>query len=184
MAQFPQVNDRIRAFIEKQRMFFVATAGRAGRVNLSPKGMDTLRVLGANRVVWLSLTGSGNETAAHVAETSRMTLMWCAFEGPPMTVRAYGTARTIHRRDPEWQELNAQFPESVSARQIFVLSVEMVQKSCGYTVPLMNFEAERDTMPKWIASKGETGIQDYWREKNTQTIDGKPTHIVERNLGT
>ncbi len=178
MDQYPQINDRIRAFIEKQRMFFVATAGHSGRVNLSPKGMDTLRVLGANRVAWLNLTGSGNETAAHVAETARMTLMWCAFEGSPKILRLYGDATVVHPRDSAWQELAALFPPLLAPRQVFDLAVDLVQTSCGFGVPRFEFSGERDTLRRWAEKKGESGIRDFWATGNRLSIDGKPTGIL------
>jgi hypothetical protein len=116
--QFAEINERFLEFIERQKIFFVGQ--RDGRVNIAPKGMDTLRVLGPQRIVWLNLTGGENESAAHLRETPRMTLMWCAFDGSPMILRAYGNATVIHPRDPGWDELALLFPSLSGARQIFI----------------------------------------------------------------
>ena len=175
--QYDRIEDRHRAFIEDQHMFFVATAAPEGRVNLSPKGQDSLRVLGANRVIWLNLTGSGNETAGHLLESPRMTLMWCSFTLKPLIYRVYGTARVVHRDEPGWDALAAHFPDFLGARQIFDMEVEMAQSSCGYAVPRMEFAAERDTLTKWSADRGAEGLRRYWDEKNAVTLDGKPTRL-------
>jgi len=168
--------DHIR-FIEDQPMFFTASAGPEGRVNVSPKGMDSLRVLGPNRIAWMNLTGSGNETAGHVLEHPRVTLMWCSFAARPLILRAYGTAQTLHPTDASWDDMAAHFPPHRSARQIFDLTIDMVQTSCGYAVPLMSFEGERDTMQKWVDDKSDAQLRAYKAEKNQQTIDGKPTGL-------
>ncbi|MCB1889742.1 MAG: pyridoxamine 5'-phosphate oxidase family protein [Rhodocyclaceae bacterium] len=178
---FEEISDRHRAFIEAQKLFFVATATAEGRINLSPKGMDALRVLGPNRVVWLNLTGSGNESAAHVQVDPRMTLMLCAFEGSPMILRLYGQARAVHRSDADWPALSALFGDRMGARQVFDLAVESVQTSCGFAVPLFDYQGERDLLVRWADKKGEGGIRDYWAEKNQTSIDGLPTGIVEKN---
>lgn len=166
-------------FIEDQHIFFVGTAGPEGRVNVSPKGMDALRVAGPNRVLWLNLTGSGNETAGHLLENNRMTLMWCSFERRPLILRAYGTARAVHDGDAEWADLSGQFPPQTGARQVYDMQVEMVQTSCGYAVPFMDFVEDRDTLSKWADNKERDGVRAYWGEKNTRTLDGKPTGVPE-----
>lgn len=176
--QFDEISDDLRTFIEAQHLFFVGSAAATGRVNISPKGMDSLRVMGPNRIVWRNLTGSGNETAGHLAQINRMTLMWCGFEKRPMILRTYGTARTLHPRDADFAELNAHFPESNGARQIYDLSVDLVQTSCGYAVPFYDFAGERDVLASWAEGKGRDGIDTYWRERNQTTIDGAPTHIL------
>ena len=173
--QFPQLDDAHRKFIEDQQMFFVGTAARDGRVNISPKGMDSLRVLGPNRIVWMNLTGSGNETAGHLLDVNRMTLMWCSFATRPQILRTYGTARTFHASETDWDDLSAFFPKHRSARQIYDVNVEMVQTSCGYAVPFMEYQSERDTMQKWVDGKSNEDILTFWAEKNQKTIDGKPT---------
>ncbi|NVO54635.1 pyridoxamine 5'-phosphate oxidase family protein [Rhodobacteraceae bacterium B1Z28] len=175
--QFPQIDAAHQKFIEEQHIFFVGTADTKSRVNISPKGMDSLRVLGPNRIIWMNLTGSGNETAGHLREVNRMTLMWCSFTARPLILRAYGTAQTIHAEDDDWTELAGHFPSHRSARQIYDLSVDMVQTSCGYAVPFMDYQSERDTMQKWVDKKSDDDIRAYWGEKNQHTIDGKPTGV-------
>jgi hypothetical protein len=168
-------------FIAAQKMFFVATAATDGRVNLSPKGMDTLRVLNPNHVVWLNVTGSGNETAAHVQQNPRMTLMFCAFEGDPLILRLYGTARAIYQSDAEWDEFASLFPPLPGARQLFDLKVDLVQSSCGMAVPFYAYAGEREQLNEWAARKGNDGIRQYWADKNQTSLDGQPTHILENN---
>ena len=175
--QFDQITAAHRSFIEQQKMFFVGTAGAEGKVNVSPKGMDSFRVIEANRVVWLSVTGSGNESAAHVAENGRMTVMFCSFEGAPQILRLYGEAETIYPRHEKWDELIAEFPEMPGTRQLFDLSVSLVQTSCGMSVPLYEYVGDRDQLNQWAEKKGPEGIVDYWDEKNRASIDGMPTHI-------
>ena len=169
---FPGLESKHRAFIESQPVFFVATAAREGRINLSPKGLDTLRVLDAWRIAWLNLTGSGNETAAHLQGSPRMTLMFCAFSGPPLILRVYGDARVVHRSDAAWDEWAARFPPLPGARQILLLDIERVQTSCGFGVPLMDYVGPRPTLVQWAEKKGGEGIRRYWAEKNAVSLDG------------
>lgn len=173
--QFPAFNDRLSAFVAEQKIFFVATAPAEGRVNLSPKGMDSLRMLTPNRLIWLNVTGSGNETAAHVRENQRMTIMWCAFDGAPLILRAYGTARAVHPDDSEWPQLAAALPDIPGARQIFDINIEMVQTSCGMAVPYLDFNEERTLLREWAKKKDRQQLQDYWQEKNLRSIDGLDT---------
>ncbi len=168
------ISEKLQKFIEAQKIYFVATAAANGRVNVSPKGMDSLRVMDANRVIWLNLTGSGNETAAHLAESPRMTLMFCSFESDPLILRLYGTAREVQPGDTEWESLCTEFPPSMGARQIFDMQVDLVQTSCGFAVPFFDYQGERDKLQKWIEKKGEQGIEEYWQEKNSVSLDGKP----------
>lgn len=175
--QFDKLDPAHIRFIEDQHMYFTASAAPDGRVNVSPKGMDSLRVLGPNRIAWLSVTGSGNETAGHLLENPRVTLMWCSFTTRPMILRAYGTARAIYPQDAEWTDLAGDFPEYRSARQIFDMSVDLVQTSCGYAVPFMEYQGERETLKKWAADKSDADLQAYKREKNQKTIDGKTTGL-------
>ncbi len=172
------INDSLKGFIEKLHLFFVATAAKDGRVNLSPKGMDTLRVLDKNRVVWLNLTGSGNETAAHLLDSNRMTLMFCSFDEMPLILRLYGKAKTVHLNDPDWEALISLFPPMLGARQLFDMEVETVQTSCGFGVPFYEFTGSRDKLKEWAKNKGEEGIRNYWQEKNRVSIDGKETGIM------
>ncbi len=181
--QFPALDDTHIAFIGAQLMFFSGSAAPEGKINISPKGMDSLRVLSPTRILWRNMTGSGNETATHLASSPRMTLMWCSFGPRPMILRCYGTARAIHRADPDWAALDAHFAPHFAARQLFDMTVDMVQTSCGYAVPRMENAAPRDTLSKWAADKGPDGIETYWRERNTHTLDGAETGIVPKSLG-
>ncbi|MGB0799783.1 MAG: pyridoxamine 5'-phosphate oxidase family protein, partial [Planktomarina sp.] len=167
-----KLNKTFRAFIEKQPMFFVATADTIGRVNVSPKGMDTLRIEGDNRITWLNLSGSGNETAAHVLATGRMTLMFCAFEGDALILRVYGQAKVIHPRDADWETLAAGFPKLAGSRQIFDLTIDTVQTSCGSGVPFMEFQACRGEveLEPFYDDLGPDGVNAFWTRKNVETI--------------
>ncbi|MDH4225135.1 MAG: pyridoxamine 5'-phosphate oxidase family protein [Deltaproteobacteria bacterium] len=180
--QFAALTPELRDFIARQTVFFTATAAPHGRVNVSPKGMDTLRVAADNRVVWLNLTGSGNETAAHLLADGRITLMWCALEGQPMILRLYGRGRAVHPGDEEWGELIPLFPPLPGARQVIVTEVELVQTSCGYAVPLFDFVAQRDLLTKWSDTKGETGVREYWNTNNRVSLDGLDTGIIQEPL--
>jgi len=180
--QFSKISREHRSFIEEQKIFFVATATADSRVNLSPKGMDSLRVLNGNRVIWLNVTGSGNETSAHIQENPRMTIMFASFTTKPVILRLYGEAQEIRKDDLAWGELIQQFPETPGTRQIFDLSVDLVQSSCGMSVPFFDYRAERESLNKWAERKGEKGIADYWCENNQLSIDGKPTHILESTV--
>jgi len=178
MAKFLQkLNVGLTEFINKQHLFFVATAPLEGRINLSPKGMDSLRVLNSNRLIWLNLTGSGNETAAHVLENQRLTLMWCAFEGSPLILRVYGKAKAVHPSEKEFEELAAQLPKWPGARQIFDVKIESVQTSCGYAVPFMEYQEDRKRLINNATERGEAYIQSYQQEKNRMSIDGLPTGL-------
>ena len=177
--KYKEITDDLKAFIEAQKLFFVGTATAGGRINVSPKGMDSLRVLDRNRIVWLNLTGSGNETAAHVRELNRMTLMFCAFEGSPLILRLYGTAKVIHTRDAEWQDLYSHFRPLPGARQIFDMDIDLVQTSCGMGVPLFDYAGDREQLIDWAVRKGDAGLKQYWKGKNRTSLDGKPTDIME-----
>ena len=179
---FPALSAQHARFIAEQKIYFVATATADGRVNVSPKGMDSLRILGERRLAWLNATGSGNETAAHVQQNPRMTLMFCAFVGDPLVLRVFGEARAIHRKDPEWPDLHAGFPPIPGARQIFDVAISSVLTSCGMGVPFFDYRSEREQLSDWARGKGEAGLAQYWRDKNQQSIDGLPTHIVAKNL--
>jgi hypothetical protein len=175
------LSERYVDFINDQRLFFVATAAADGRVNMSPKGMDTLRVLDGDRIVWLNLSGSGNETAAHLAEHDRITLMFCAFQGNALILRVYGRGRVVHPRDPAWDDLIGLFPTLPGSRQIIDVRAESVQQSCGSGVPKFDLVEDRgpgELLP-FYAKMGEDGVKRYWQRKNTVSIDGKPTHIFE-----
>jgi hypothetical protein len=175
--QFSALTADHAVFIEAQHLFFVGTAAADGRVNVSPKGTDSLRVLGPNQVVWLNLTGSGNETAAHLLRIDRMTLMFCSFDRQPLILRLYGRARAVHPQDAEWTELAGLFGAPIGSRQCFVLDIELVQTSCGFAVPVYSYEGERRTLSQWAEKRGEAGIRAYWQEKNRFSIDGFATGI-------
>jgi hypothetical protein len=177
--QLEQISPDLQEFIQKQKLFFVATAMSTGKVNLSPKGMDSFRILAPKRVMWLNVTGSGNETAAHLQENDRITVMFCAFEGKPLILRLYGKGKAYYPRDKEWTEYISLFPELPGARQLIDIEVEMVQTSCGMAVPFMDFNRERDELKKWTQKQGETGVKEYWNKKNTVSLDGHPTGIFE-----
>jgi hypothetical protein len=179
--QFDALTGDHIAFIAEQPLFFVATAAPDGRVNLSPKGMDSLRVLSPTRILWLNLTGSGNETAAHLRESPRITLMWCSFSARPLILRAYGRARMLHHGDPDWAALGALLPAQPGTRQIVDCALDLVQTSCGYAVPVMDLRSERPVLRDWAEAKGSEGLADYWAGRNARSLDGRPTGI-EGNL--
>ncbi|WP_111980235.1 pyridoxamine 5'-phosphate oxidase family protein [Algibacillus agarilyticus] len=179
--QYNEISEKNQSFIEQQKIFFVGTATDNSRVNISPKGMESFKVLGPNRVIWLNVTGSGNETAAHVQTHPRMTIMFCAFDGSPNTLRLYGNAKAIHKNDPEWPALAAHFTLLPGARQIFDVSVDLVQNSCGMSVPLYHYEGDRDQLKNWATKQGSDGIKKYWDKKNQKSIDGLETKIIEKN---
>ncbi|MDZ7784275.1 MAG: pyridoxamine 5'-phosphate oxidase family protein [Halioglobus sp.] len=175
--QFDRLEDGHIAFIAAQHIFFVGTAGAQGHVNVSPKGMDSFRVLDPGTVAWLNLTGSGNETAAHVRENGRMTVMFCAFDRQPLILRLYGQAAAVHPGDARWEELAELFPAHPGARQVFVLEVSLVQTSCGYGVPAdYEFAGERPTATNGRTGAARTGSGSTgWR--NARSLDGADTGI-------
>jgi hypothetical protein len=179
--RFSTISDQLKEFIKDQKIFFVGTAASDGRVNISPKGMDSLVVLSPNRVIWLNVTGSGNETASHIQENARMTLMFTAFSGKPMILRLYGDAKAVHQNDPEWSELYPYFKPLPGARQIFDLDVDLVQTSCGMSVPVYDYVEDRDQLSEWAEKKGKEGIKEYWQDRNQTSLDGKATNIMDKN---
>jgi hypothetical protein len=166
-------------FISNQKLFFVATAMADGSINLSPKGMDSFRIINPKKILWLNLTGSGNETATHLQYDKRMTIMFCAFEGNPMILRLYGEARVYHERDAYWEEHIRQFPEIAGSRQLIEMSIQLVQTSCGMGVPLMDYKAERNMLNLWAEKKGKQGLIEYMGQKNATSLDGLPTGIFD-----
>lgn len=173
----PSITPELADFIAAQPLFFVATAPLAasGHVNLSPKGLDCFSVLSEDRVAYLDLTGSGNETAAHLTENGRITFMFCAFEGAPRILRLYGTGSVVLPEDPRWGELIGRFPAHEGARQIVAAGIDRVQTSCGFGVPSMEFAGQRDTLLRWAEKKGTEGLADYRRRNNSHSIDGLPS---------
>jgi hypothetical protein len=176
---FPRLDDALRDFIAEQKVFFTATAPAEGRINLSPKGMDTLRCIDERTIAYLDLTGSGNETAAHLAADGRMTIMMCSFSESPLILRLYGHGSVVRPGDTEWDALRAHFPTVPGERQIIVLELESGQTSCGFAVPVFELKEERQMLVEWTLKKGEDGIREYRREKNRVSIDGLPTHLPE-----
>lgn len=176
--QLEHITPELKEFIENQKIFFVGTAACDGRVNVSPKGTDSFRVLDENKVIWLNLTGSGNETAAHLLKNNRMTIMFCAFEGKPLILRLYGQARIYHQRDKEFNDYIGMFPENAGSRQIIEMDVDLIQTSCGYAVPFMDFKEERTTLTSWAEKQGKSKIEEYWKNKNVISIDGFETRIL------
>jgi hypothetical protein len=171
-----------RQFIESQRIFFNASACAAGHVNVSPRDVAALRVLDPNTVVYIDRTGSGNETAAHLLADGRLTLMFCAFEGPPMILRLFGQGRILPRGREEYTALLASHfdgSEVPGARQMVRLDVQMVQTSCGMNVPLFDYVADREQLTRWAVAKGEDGLDEYRRQKNAVSLDGLPTGMFE-----
>ncbi|MEM8986278.1 MAG: pyridoxamine 5'-phosphate oxidase family protein [Pseudomonadota bacterium] len=178
MAQFFDKIEKTHAkFIAAQPMFFVATAAQEGRINLSPKGMDTFRVLGPNLAGYLDLTGSGAETAAHITHDGRMTFMFNSFGPKPLILRLYGQGRIAPRGGPEYAEHGSSFPDMPGARQIIFMDVESVQTSCGYAVPRMDLVEERDVLTLWAENKGEDGVKEYIEANNVVSIDGLSTGV-------
>ncbi len=175
-----QLTPELTEFIHDQKIFFVGTAASDGRVNVSPKGMDSLRVLDASHIAWLNLTGSGNETAAHLLRNNRMTIMFCAFEGKPLILRLYGKATIYHPRDESFSQYIDLFGDTAGARQIIILSIDLVQTSCGFAVPLMQYQEDRSILKDWATKQGEQGLHDYWERKNQQSIDGFETNIFSQ----
>ena len=180
--QYDQITPTLQAFIADQPLFFVATAplSEQGHVNLSPKGHDTFRILSPNQVVYLDLTGSGNETSAHLAENGRITFLFCAFQGAPQILRLYGQGETILPGATRWDELLALFPDYPGIRQIIVASIHLVQTSCGYAVPLMELQKERETLNRWATSKGEKGLVEYRSMTNSKSLDGLSTPLAQQ----
>ena len=170
------ISPPLREWIERQPMFFVATApsGEDGHVNLSPKGLDTFRVLDERTVAYLDLTGSGAETIAHLRQNGRITLMFCAFEGQPRIFRLYGTGEVLRPGDAGYAALAGLFPQLPGVRSIIKVTAERLSTSCGFAVPLMTKVADRDVLVDWAEKKGLDGIEEYWAEKNAVSIDGLP----------
>ena len=169
------ITDELAAFIAAQRVFFVATAPTdGGHVNVSPKGLDTFAVLDANTVAYLDLTGSGVETVAHVRENGRITIMFCAFDGKPNIVRLYGRGEVLPLGEPEADALLPRFGEYPGARSVIRVEVDRVSTSCGYGVPLLSYEGERDQLLQFAERRGPDGLVEYREEKNAVSIDGLP----------
>ncbi len=180
---YDRLSSELQDFIHQQHLFFVATAplSTSGHINLSPKGLDSFRILSPNRVAYLDLTGSGNETSAHLLENTRITLMFCAFEEPPLILRLYGQGRVVLPQAADWQTLYSLFSPLPGARQIIVVEVNQVQTSCGFGVPLYELQAQRSRLVDWATQKGEAGLQKYRQQKNSLSLDGLPTPLANQS---
>ena len=178
-----EITPELQEFIERQPMFFVASAPLAGdgHVNVSPKGLDTFRVLTPRRVAYLDLTGSGIETAAHVTENGRLTILFCAFAGRPQIVRLFCRGRAIVRSSEEWPKLIERFPSHAGGRQVIIGELQSVQTSCGYAVPEMALVAQRDTLTRWAEAKGDAGLIDYRRRRNRLSLDSLEAPLTDSN---
>ena len=174
---YPALTAELKHWMTQQPVFFLASAPLQadGHVNLSPRGLDSLRITGDNEVAILDLTGSGNETAAHLHENGRLTVMLCAFSGKPKILRLYGQGQVIQAGDATWNDYRQLFATNLpGVRQIFVLRIARIQTSCGFGVPLMDFVSQRETLLDWARNKGPDGIEQYQHEKNAHSIDGLP----------
>lgn len=170
------IDDKVRAFIEAQRMFFVASAplSAGGHVNLSPKGLDTLRVISPTRVAYLDYVGSGAETLAHLKENGRIVIMFCAMQGPPKILRLHGRGVVLEPQDETYQRLRPMFAVAPAGRAIVVVDVDRVADSCGFGVPLYQFDRDRTQLVEWSERKGAEGLRDYQIKKNAVSLDGLP----------
>jgi len=180
--QYKSLNQKIESFILKQKIFFVATATEDSFINLSPKGMDSLKILDKNRVIWLNSTGSTNESSAHIQRDSRMTMMFCSFEKDPLIVKLMGSAKVIHKNDSQWEDLAKHLPDIPGARQIFDLDIEMVLTVCGMAVPFFEYVGEREDLNDYWIKQGNDGLEEYWKKKNQVSLNGYDTNIVKKNI--
>ena len=184
--QFAKIEPQHRAYIERQKIFFVASAPPKGRVNVSPKGLSSFRVLGENDVAYLDCTGSGSETRAHLmaSDDKRLTIMFCAFEGDPVILRLYGQGQSLMRGTPQYAALLPNFDEVAGARQIVRLAVDLVQTSCGMGVPLFDYKEERGSLVRYWTAQGMDNLRKYWGLKNLKSIDGLPTGFSPDSMAT
>jgi len=173
---FKTLEKPLTEFISAQRLFFVATAplARGGHVNLSPKGLDSFRIVDPTTVAYLDFTGSGIETVSHVRENGRIVVMFCALEGPPKILRLHGRAEVIEPDDPRFGDLVTRFPPSPGARAIILIALERIADSCGYGVPRYRYEGERSQLPAWAQRQGTKGLDEYRAKNNRMSIDGVP----------
>lgn len=175
------IGESLQKFIEAQKIYFVATAPLSdkGHVNLSPKGLDSFRILGPRQVAYLDLTGSGAETIAHLKENGRITLMFCAFEGAPNIVRLQGKGEAVEPGDGRFEGLLASFPPHAGVRSVILVALDRISDSCGYGVPLYEYKGERSQLLDWAQKKGPEGLAEYRRKNNRTSIDGLPAAKVD-----
>lgn len=175
------ISEAHAAFIQAQHLFFVSTAplSKEGHINLSPKGLNSFRMLSPNQVAYMDIVGSGNETSAHILENGRICFMFCAFDGPPNILRLYGKGYAVLPTDEAWNELSKEFILLPATRQIIVADIFHVQTSCGFGIPYYKYIGERDHAEKWAEKKGTTGLEEYKKEKNLASIDGLPTALAQ-----
>lgn len=168
------ITPEIRSWIQKQKMFFVATAplSAEGHVNCSPKGLDSFRVINDHTVAYQDLTGSGIETASHLQENGRIVIMFCAFDGPPRILRFHGRGEVITPAHPEFAQLSLHFTPRRGTRAFIRIHITRIANSCGYSIPLMDFKADRDVLDKWMERKSDDEIREYQENKNSLSIDG------------
>lgn len=180
MAKFyAALSNELMDFIRAQRLFFTASAATAGRINLSPKGLQSFCILSPTQVAYLDLTGSGIETAAHLLADGRLTLMFCSLEDAPLILRLYGRGSLLRPEDADWESVYRLFPPLPGARQIVILNIDSVQTSCGFGVPRYTYCGERDELVNWAVKKGADGLRQYRAEKNRLSIDGLPSELKE-----
>ncbi|WP_392534153.1 pyridoxamine 5'-phosphate oxidase family protein [Nostoc sp. C117] len=186
---FDCITEELQGFIAAQHIFFVGSAplSSTGHINLSPKGLDCFRILSPNQVGYVDLTGSGNETSAHLQENGRITFMFCAFQEPACILRLYGQGNTILPSSPDWNSLYSLFTPIAGTRQIIVADIQQVQTSCGFGVPLYEYQGQRQTLVNWASKKGEDAVREYQQQKNLISIDGLATPLnkefISQNSG-
>jgi hypothetical protein len=175
---FDALNEKHIRFIEAQPMFFTASACATGRINLSPKGMDgSFKIFSEKLCGYVDITGSGNETAAHIKNDGRITVMFNSYTRNALILRIYGQGRVLRPQHPDYDKYIGHFPEYKGTRQIILIDIESIQTSCGYGVPTMEVIEQKDTLTKWTGSKGEEGIIEYQQTKNVKSIDGFETGL-------
>lgn len=176
---YDTLNDKLKKFIAQQKIFYTATATEDSRINLSPKGANTFRIIDDTTVAFLNLTGSGNETGAHLKSDGRITIMMSSFDKAPLIFRIYGRGENIYTDDPRFERYMNHFEVIPGIRQIVVVKIESMQTSCGYAVPFYEFKGEREALNRWAEQKGPNGVKDYWVQNNQTSIDGLPTGIFD-----
>ncbi len=177
MKRYPAIDERLKAFVEAQPAYFVGTASEGARISVSPKGIDSFRVLGPKRVAYADMTGATNEAAAHLQRDGRITILFCSFTRNANIVRIYGQGRIVLPSDPDWEALAAIMPQPPGLRHFIDVAVDEVIDNCGYGVPEMTLVRERPTLTAWSQQKGEDGLRAYREEKNAISIDGLPIEV-------